>query len=1131
MPAVTKKNKIWCSACDTERASVSGAGAHFTSPLKSRDPYSKQVVIPFGRDRRVAKLRKEMKALLNSGQASSQAADSPSNHDNAAESDGDADMQDWVDETWDPPPPPSLAPLAPPRYPSFNIPRAPKPLSRAQRLCISWDLLLPKLEEPYTQYQRASYAQRPPVISVLLCHQCIASCQIPVISQIQCLYISHFEEVRVKTCDCMPIPALLVQNGVFPMSPSQPQTAVSIDLLDVYRALFERSCDAITALAAALQTIYGRHGFHVYSTKVSNTTLSYQLVADTSLLAESQTPRQGSVPCQPPTCSPMVTVLAEAEISLFPPAPAPPTTMSAGVAEVSAIPAEPSAALVEPSVTVENSPSHVDAPPSTPLHSSDHTPASPGPPPLTPGTADRNLREQCPACFGLKEWGRPLDEGGDVQLGADGCFSYRHSRSASDGPISYDPSYFLSKEKVDKVGERIATERKKKPTKCDPGIPAEVLEACEASWDAANEKKQKVDTKCHDASGVFVLTCRHSQPLFMCNIDPPGEQQKYIVALMEEANSLLPPSATMVQAYDVGCVTDHSLDLYPILSEGFRTRVSFVINVMHSYGHQWDSRDSLGEWIEWQKVKNLVDKYTEARQVLCQCGIHVNELRQHWEEQKAAQTSIRAHAPVRLRRELDKVFALQTQIEAVEQSIHKAKKSLTTSTASPDSIKLLRRLEETHGLLCAQAEELYASLNIHEAFPKPNDLPLEFVRMLLIMRDLKINIWKRAEGSFSEWDNLDRAVGGKRESLAITKFNAYCAQLEELQPLQCNLPIPSPLSTQLNGLRNDPTLYEDVWITLSVGQIPCWLDDSDVRDGIRSLHVVDRSIEEEERPKLESTNMSNWLTQELAIVSRALDLSTDQTLELGLQQRQQHLQHLKTAWKPILGQTLRHCQSPFEIINLDLGTISDVDDSLQMQEILSDDNPEESSALEADFVKLEIKWEPLVPTVGPPQIEPQDLQWICSPTGRLNNFALNGLAAAFLNLFGEPYSPTAATTEQCAVFDTFSLTRMRYKASDDELWRNIHHTKFWSKDIWLIPIHRPKYEHCVLAIVYACKQKLGFFDSLGHKTNWQQDLLDVMVLITHLIVLANRHDPSLHISTEEVWTAHPLFHPLGLSLY
>ena len=45
--------------------------------------------------------------------------------------------------------------------------------------------------------------------------------------------------------------------------------AVSIELLDFYRALFERSCDAITAIAAALHTFYTRRGYVLLTKKVS----------------------------------------------------------------------------------------------------------------------------------------------------------------------------------------------------------------------------------------------------------------------------------------------------------------------------------------------------------------------------------------------------------------------------------------------------------------------------------------------------------------------------------------------------------------------------------------------------------------------------------------------------------------------------------------------------------------------------------------------------------------------------------------------------------------------------------------------------------------------------------------------
>ncbi|KAG2355545.1 hypothetical protein BDR07DRAFT_1303032, partial [Suillus spraguei] len=47
---------------------------------------------------------------------------------------------------------------------------------------------------------------------------------------------------------------VLVHHGLFPTAPSQPCMVVSVDLLPFYRALFERSCDAIHALASALET-------------------------------------------------------------------------------------------------------------------------------------------------------------------------------------------------------------------------------------------------------------------------------------------------------------------------------------------------------------------------------------------------------------------------------------------------------------------------------------------------------------------------------------------------------------------------------------------------------------------------------------------------------------------------------------------------------------------------------------------------------------------------------------------------------------------------------------------------------------------------------------------------------------
>ncbi|KAI5986588.1 hypothetical protein EDD15DRAFT_2123933, partial [Pisolithus albus] len=55
-------------------------------------------------------------------------------------------------------------------------------------------------------------------------------------------------------------PQVLLHHGLFPASPSQPCVAVSVELLSFY---LERSCDAVNALASALNSHYIHRGFCV----------------------------------------------------------------------------------------------------------------------------------------------------------------------------------------------------------------------------------------------------------------------------------------------------------------------------------------------------------------------------------------------------------------------------------------------------------------------------------------------------------------------------------------------------------------------------------------------------------------------------------------------------------------------------------------------------------------------------------------------------------------------------------------------------------------------------------------------------------------------------------------------------
>ena len=88
-------------------------------------------------------------------------------------------------------------------------------------------------------------------------------------------------------------------------------------------------------------------------------------------------------------------------------------------------------------------------------------------------------------------------------------------------------------------------------------------------------------------------------------------------------------------------------------------------------------------------------------------------------------------------------------------------------SVSDDTLAALDSLEHTHDRLIAKVDALYASLNVRDKFPELKGIHLDFVCTLLLARDLKINIRKRAIGSFFEWDKLDRAVGGAQKALGM----------------------------------------------------------------------------------------------------------------------------------------------------------------------------------------------------------------------------------------------------------------------------------------------------------------------------------------------------------------------------
>ncbi|KAG2337311.1 hypothetical protein BDR05DRAFT_978544 [Suillus weaverae] len=694
---------------------------------------------------------------------------------------------------------PSKKPLCPPENPP-NPPENPSDYQLTNALYKNWLALIPTLVDPVLCYFRQTWGKAleniHPVISVCGKKQIFAD-----------IY-AGLTSTDVLSCTCSTLHQVLVHHGLFLTAPSQPQMAVSINLLSFYRVLFERLCDAINALASALKNHYSWWGNIYLHSWITTNTLGFQgeLIQDPF--------RQGlGYAIQ---WYDILQVEVECQVEMV----------------------------------IQQHRDHIAK-----HQASLQVPNLPSPTQCAPHLVQR-----------------PTDEGGDIHVAMDDCLSF------------YNPTYFLPKSFVDTIGHHIDMQCKRPMKSHVPLIP----DLAKAAMDS------------FDDTGIMALICRHDIPLFFANIDSPGEQQKYLVALLQHFFSLLPPpKATVVALYDVGCVLARTLSKYNILSVSITSCLQFATTAMHAYGHEWACQLMYNPWI----CVGLGLSDGEGTEHLWSClvrliGVERTSSRQcHlWliDQQAvaiASEMQIDLDTPAHLKKELDTVLALQADLDASDKALQTMRAMLEKDMVSDDTLEALKSLERGHDCLMNKVEALYSSLNVHNRFPELDGINLEFVHTLLMACDLKMNVRKCAIASFSEWDKLDQAVGSTQQVLgtklhqqthkaiskrqpalmsAIRKFNSYCEQLNSLYDPSWGIPLPAPLPTKLVELCSDPGLMEDVWITLSVGDIPQWLDDTSIRDGIRGLLKCDQCREEQVQLGIKADNLCHFFSNELAALELAL---------------------------------------------------------------------------------------------------------------------------------------------------------------------------------------------------------------------------------------------------------------------
>jgi Ulp1 protease family, C-terminal catalytic domain len=123
------------------------------------------------------------------------------------------------------------------------------------------------------------------------------------------------------------------------------------------------------------------------------------------------------------------------------------------------------------------------------------------------------------------------------------------------------------------------------------------------------------------------------------------------------------------------------------------------------------------------------------------------------------------------------------------------------------------------------------------------------------------------------------------------------------------------------------------------------------------------------------------------------------------------------------------------------------------------------------------------------RFDPSDLNRFRSPSACLNDVCINGGATLLQNILSSSTHPSSEHSRRCAILSTFDLPRIRYNYSDNDLWRNIHRTAYWLKDVWVIPIHRSHpAEHWVLCTASLKTHELFLFDSFGIASQWKHDI-------------------------------------------
>jgi len=527
----------------------------------------------------------------------------------------------------------------------------------------------------------------------------------------------------------------------------------------------------------------------------------------------------------------------------------------------------------------------------------------------------------------------------------------------------------------------------------EPGIrvPTTVLNECNDSFVAANDKRVKASTQFFSDTALMAMLCRHDRVLWLVNMTSAGEKQYYVLSLIQKLFEHIPATMRIGLLYDIGCQLHRSCMKFNFL-DAYVDRIIFGISVFHAYGHQWPCQLvyhprkckgfslSDGEGCErfWKAIKGLIPScrvsgyynriYTIDTQVKHIDGQSLMGLG-HWLRKKwIAMFSKRSDALEVLERLAIAGYSstfldAQWEAQVVEQTKPLKRQSKSVADKAIDEILVLMRHTEDYGKEIDKLESMIglgkypegmdiyladeslvdfqtrllkaknaiankrSKLGVDKCLALRNLLGNGFLRLRLNALAIKQRIRDRLRQRKFELENLERAYRSTVNQLKLSQhaeqqikrkepgiqslaknYNKMCLELKEFiaqKKAPRGAVAPLPMETAgLFRLDVDDDIWQDIGLTGDNDEddmIPPWLGVENVREGIKSLLLYRRCLEEEKRLIAERISMQQWMREEWAIMVVASEMTIIHSdMHYQIQERKKHLIRLCLNWEPFV---------------------------------------------------------------------------------------------------------------------------------------------------------------------------------------------------------------------------------------